>query len=74
MGMMNDGGRRSFRRDGGNASVADDLFIKNELPDHTAESAKNIILNSAAPLDATLAEDRYKQNLNKLETVSSIRR
>ena len=40
----------------------------------TADSAKDVILNNAASLDNTLAEDRYKQNLRKLEIVLSIRR
>ena len=60
--------------DGSCSGFADDLFIKDELPDHTAESTEDIILNNAASLDETLAEDRYKQNLRKLEIVSSIRR
>ena len=37
---------------------ADHLFIKDELPDHTAETAEDIILSDAASLDETLAEDR----------------
>ena len=41
----------------------DDLFIKDEVPDHTAESAKDIILNNAASMDEKLAKDRCKQNL-----------
>ena len=49
-------------------------IVKSGLPDHTAESAKDIILSNAASLDETLAEDRYKQNLRKLEIVPSIRR
>ena len=49
-------------------------FIKYELPDHTAESAKDIILNNAASLDETLAEDRYNQNLRKVDIVPSMRR
>ena len=60
--------------DGSRSGFADDLFIKGELPDHTAESAKDIILNNASSLDETLAEDRYKQNLRTLEIVPSIRR
>ena len=60
--------------DGSWSGSADDLFVKDELPDHTAESAKDIILNNATSLDATLSEDRYKQNLRKLETVRSIHR
>ena len=31
----------------------DGLFIKDELPDYTAESAKDIILNNASSLDET---------------------
>ena len=34
------------------------------LPDHTADSAKDVILNNASSLN-TLAEDRYKQNLRE---------
>ena len=60
--------------DGSWSGLADDLFIKDELPDHTAKSAKDIILNTAASLDETLAGDRCKQNLRKLEIVPSIRR
>ena len=44
--------------DGSWSGFADDLFIKDELPDHTVESAEDIILNNAASLDATRAEDR----------------
>ena len=40
---------------------------------HTAESAKDIILNNASSLDETLAEDRYKHNLRKVEIVPRIR-
>ena len=50
------------------------LFIKDVLPDRTADSAKDVILNNAASLDNTLAEDRYRQNLRKFEIVPSIRR
>ena len=71
----------TFRRDGRNTKVdgswsgfADDLFIKDVLPDHTADSAKDVILNDAESLDNTLAEGRYKQNLPKFEIVPSIRR
>ena len=42
---------------------ADELFIKDEILDHTAETAKDIILNNAPSLDEMLAEDRYKQKL-----------
>ena len=54
--------------DGSWSGFADDLFNKDELSDHTAESVKHIILN------ATLAKDRYKRNLCELEIVLSIRR
>ena len=56
------------------SGFADDLFIKDVLPDHTAESAKDVILNNAPSLDTTLAEDRYKQNVSKLQLVQGIRR
>ena len=56
------------------SGFADDLFIKNEVPEHTAEAAKDIIMDNAESLDAALAEDRYKQNLRKPEIVPSIRR
>ena len=36
-------------------------------------SPRDIILNNGASLDAVLAEDRYKQNLRKLEIVPSFR-
>ena len=52
---------RGLKVDGSWSGFADDLFIKDELPDHTAESAKDIILGNA--LDETLAEDSFKQNL-----------
>ena len=45
---------------------ADALIIKDVLPDHTAESTKDVILNNA-PLD-------NKHNLRKLEIAPSIRR
>ena len=51
------------------SGLADDLFIKDEQPHHTAEAARHIILIDTASLDATVAEDRCKQNLRKLETV-----
>ena len=60
--------------DGSRSGFAYDLFTKDELPDHTAESTKDIILSNAPSLDETLAEDKYKQNLRKLEIVPSIRR
>ena len=60
--------------DGSWSGFTDDLFIKDEILDHTAETAKDIILNNASSLDETLAEDRYKQNLRKLEILPSIRR
>ena len=65
---------RGSKVDGPWSGFADDLVIKDELPDHTAESAKDIIVSNAASVDETLAEDRYKQNLRKLEIVPSIRR
>ena len=49
------------------------LMLLSVPPDHTTESAKDVILNNAASLDRTLAEVRYQQNLRKLETVPSIR-
>ena len=61
-------GMEGSKVDGSWSGFADDLFIKDEIADHTAETAKDIIL------DETLAEDRYKQNLRKLEIVPSIRR
>ena len=64
---------RGTEIDGSWSGFADDLFIKDEVPDHTAESAKDIIIDNAESLDAALAEDRYKQNLRKLEIVPSIR-
>ena len=67
-------GMNGTKIDGSWSGFADDLFIKDEVPDHTAESAKDIIMNNAGSLDAALAEDRYKQNLRKVEIVPSIRR
>ena len=67
-------GMEGSKVDGSWSGFADDLFIKDEISDHTVETAKDIILNNASTLDETLAEDRYKQNLRKLEIVSSIRR
>ena len=55
------------------SGFADDLFIKNEVPEHTAEAAKDIIMDNAESLDAALAEDRYKQNLRKPEISPSER-
>ena len=60
--------------DGSWSGFADVLSIKDEVPDHTAEPVKDIILSNAASLDKTLAEDKYKQNLRKLEIVPNIRR
>ena len=60
--------------DGSWSGFADDLFTKNEINDHTADTAKDNILDNAASLDATLEEDRYKQNLGKLVIVPCIRR
>ena len=65
---------RGSKVNGSWSGLADDLFIQDELPDHSAESAKDMILSNAASLDETLAEDRYKQNLRKLEIVPSTRR
>ena len=65
------GGMRGTRADGSWSGFADDLFIKDVLPDHTAHSAKDAILNNAASLDNTVVKDRYKQNLRKLEIVPS---
>ena len=45
------------------------LFIKDELPDFSAESAKDTILNNASSLDETLAEDMFQQNIRKLDIV-----
>ena len=47
----------------------DGLFIKDELPDHAAESVKDTILNNASSLDETLAEDMFQQNIRKLDIV-----
>ena len=66
-------GMKGREMDGSWSGFADDLFIKDEVLDHTAESAKDIIIDNAESLDAALAEDRYKQNLRKLEIVPSIR-
>ena len=66
-------GMKGIEIDGSWSGFADDLFIKDDVPDHTAESAKDIIIDNAKSLDAALAEDRYKQNLRKLEIVPSIR-
>ena len=59
MRVSEDGSLRGSKVDGSWSGFADDLFIKDELPDHTAESAKDIILSNAASLDETLAEDRF---------------
>ena len=67
-------GMKGTKVDGSWSGFADDLFIKDEVPDHTAESAKDIIMDNAGSLDAALAEDKYKQNLRKLEIVPRIRR
>ena len=45
--------------------------FQDELPDPTAESANDNILSNATSLDETLMEDRYKQNLRRLEIVPS---
>ena len=60
--------------DGSWSGFADDLFIKDKVPENTAESAKDIIMDNAESLDAALAEDKYKQNLRKLEIVPSVHR
>ena len=67
-------GMKGIIVDGWWSDFADDLFIKDEVPEHTAESAQDIIVDNAESLDAALAEDRYKQNLRKLEIVPSLRR
>ena len=67
-------GVRGTKVDGSWSGFADNLFIKDMLPDHTADSAKDVTLNNAASLDNTLAEDWHKQNRRKLETLPSIRR
>ena len=61
--------------EGSCSGFADDLFVHQgrDFSDHTAETAKDIILNNASSLDETLAGDRCKQNLRKLEIVPSIR-
>ena len=53
---------RGSKVDGSWSGFADNLFITDELPDHTAESAKDIILSNAAddshrwfPLERSLA-------------------
>ena len=65
---------RGTNVDGSWNSFADDLFMKDVLRDHTADSGKDVILNNAGSLDNTQAEDRYKRNLRKLEIVPSISR
>ena len=65
---------RRTKVDGPWSGFADDLFLKDVLPDHTADSAKDVLLNNAASLENTLAEDRYNQNLRKLKIVPIIRR
>ena len=52
----------------------DDLFIKDELPYHTAEAGRAFVLNNAASIDVALTEDRSKQNVRKLDIVPNIRR
>ena len=46
-------GMEGLKVDGSWSGFADDLFIKDELPDHTEESSKHIILNNATSLDET---------------------
>ena len=67
-------GMDGTKMDGSRSCFADDLFIKYAPPDHTAKSSKDVILDNATSIDTTLAEKRYKQNLDKLETVPRIRR
>ena len=67
-------GMRGTKVDGSWSGFADDLFIKDELPDPTADSAKDVILNNAASLNKTLAEDWYKQIRRKFKILPSIRR
>ena len=50
-------GMEGSKVDGSWSGFAEDSFIKYEIPDHTAETAKDIILNNASSLDETLAED-----------------
>ena len=61
------------RKGAAHGGFADGLFIKDVLPDHTADSAKDVILNNASSLN-TQTEDRYKQNFREWEIVPSIRR
>ena len=42
---------RGSKVNGSWSGLADDLFIQDELPDHSAESAKDMILSNAASLD-----------------------
>ena len=59
--------------DGSWSGFADDLFIKDELPDHTAESAKDIIIEQRSVTGRNGGRGQVLKNLRKLETVPSIR-
>ena len=59
----------TLRRNGGRVLER----LTDEPPHHTTESARDIILNSAALFDAAVAEDWCKQNLRKLEILPSVR-
>ena len=48
-------GMKGTKVDGSWSGFADDLFIKDEVPEHTAEAAKDIIMDNAESLDAALA-------------------
>ena len=52
-------GMRGTKVDGSWVGFVDDLIIKDVLPDHTADSTKDVILNDAESPDNELAEDRY---------------
>ena len=67
-------GMKRTKIDGSWSGFSEDIFIKDEALDHTADAAKDIIMDNAESLDAALAGDRYKQNLRMLEIVPSIRR
>ena len=59
--------------DGSWSGFADDLFIKDELPDHTAESAKDIIIEQRSVTGRNAGRGQVLKNLRKLEIVPSIR-
>ena len=66
------GGRKV---DGSWSGFADDLFTKGVLPDHTADSAKDVILNNAEALDKHIGRGSVQaKNLRNLEIVPSLRR